>query len=860
MAGDSDMRSWADLLHNSSQLLQAATPSAQFPPIQRSLDQLEALSKKLKARTSRLEAPSQAIAATRLLAREGINADQLTRDLKSFELKTSFEDVFPVEATTVEEYLQQVHEMTMLSAIQEAQRDNIRAFNDYMMKALEDDWQKEKRDFLHTLNRLPLNPPQSGGAPCLGTRQSMQNQIVCIGSKSSQDMPMYTSGNDSILERKAAVYGSVVAKLNACREHGIPFNVAVAFGEACESLGEDIHVSKSVTMRKIWNLVKCLLSEEVEKSKTLTRKMLLILGARHHLEEGHEKYIRDTIQSHPAQAALGGSTGNLQLIRAFLRVRLRDQGALDFDAQHLGRQPPIDTTWHQIFFCLRTGYYKEAKEIAESSRASRTFASQLSEWISTQGLVSGLTVEAAIEECDRMMRAGERPGRAGTDKYKLLVYVIVSGSRQLMDKLLRETPSLFNTIEDFLWFNLAVARDGSSTSSHSSSVGVQWYTIEDLQSYLLKFEPSYYTRNGRDPLVYPYVLFLSLQLHAAVSYLVNESGDNKIDAVHIAIAIADKGVLVTETSSAQTPGSMDSVAEIAGIIRYYGLSYKRQGNLPLALEYYAQAAAAMGGGVTSWNGQTSIHLSRQLQMMLKQLLSEILLSDGGVHLLLGVFGTGSEGSLKRFFPDSQVQQRFLFDVAYQCQESGQYEKAIELLKRVGAFASALDIVNSRLSEAINTTAMGRIDGETRAAGLVLAGNSIIESTRLYDAASFCSTQDREMIAERQTALRQLETILTFHKLARSCKYIDAVLELSKLSFLPLGNWKFDVGMEMLQGVSQNVKSCLPELLKVALMCLDNVPDTDGTVRAMKSKIANFVANFLPKGLPNELYEKVAQML
>ncbi|XP_020224224.1 uncharacterized protein LOC109806261 [Cajanus cajan] len=100
--------SWTDLLHSSTKLLEQAAPSAQFPPLQRNLDQLEALSKKLKSKTVRTEARWQSIAATRLLAREGINAEQLARDLKSFELKTAFEDVFPVEATSVEEYLQQV--------------------------------------------------------------------------------------------------------------------------------------------------------------------------------------------------------------------------------------------------------------------------------------------------------------------------------------------------------------------------------------------------------------------------------------------------------------------------------------------------------------------------------------------------------------------------------------------------------------------------------------------------------------------------------------------------------------------------------------------------------------------------------
>uniref|UniRef100_A0A6N2N8B9 Uncharacterized protein n=1 Tax=Salix viminalis TaxID=40686 RepID=A0A6N2N8B9_SALVM len=134
MGSELDMSNWTDLLHSSTKLVEQAAPSAQFPPLQRNLDQLEALSKKLKAKTVRTEAPSQSIAATRLLAREGINGDQLARDLKSFELKTKFEDVLPAEATSVEEYLQQVHEMAMVSAIQEAQRDNVRGFNDYMVK------------------------------------------------------------------------------------------------------------------------------------------------------------------------------------------------------------------------------------------------------------------------------------------------------------------------------------------------------------------------------------------------------------------------------------------------------------------------------------------------------------------------------------------------------------------------------------------------------------------------------------------------------------------------------------------------------------------------------------------------------
>ncbi|KAK3405479.1 hypothetical protein EUGRSUZ_K02008 [Eucalyptus grandis] len=144
----------------------------------------------------------------------------------------------------------------------------------------------------------------------------------------------------------------------------------------------------------------------------VSKKMSLVIGARRHLEWGHEKYIMDMIQSHPAQAALGGGVGNLQRIRAFLRIRLRDYGVLDFDVGDARRQPPVDTTWQQIYFCLRTGYYNEARDVALSSRSAHQFAPLLTEWINTGGMVSAETAATASEECEKLLRMGDRVGRA----------------------------------------------------------------------------------------------------------------------------------------------------------------------------------------------------------------------------------------------------------------------------------------------------------------------------------------------------------------------------------------------------------------------------------------------------------------
>ncbi|XP_050217014.1 nuclear pore complex protein NUP93A-like [Mercurialis annua] len=859
---EEEMSGWTDLLHSSTKLLEQAAPSAQFPPLQRNLEQLEALSKKLKAKTLRTEAPSQSIAATRLLAREGINAEQLARDLKSFELKTVFEDVFPAEATSVEEYLQQVHEMAMVSAIQEAQKDNLRSFNDHMLKVLEEDWQKEKRDFLQSLSRISTIPRTN--AIDTSTRGTRSGQIASVSSSPHVSsgpvgMELVPLASMPIVEKKASLYAEIVKNMNYAREHGLQFKPATAFKNAYDSLGHETSGGKSVNMQKMWHLVQTLMGENSTFQRNLSRKMSLVIGARRHLESGHEKYIIDTIQSHPSQAALGGAVGNLQRVRAFLRIRLRDYGVLDFDAGDTRRQPPVDTTWQQIYFCLRTGYYDEARNIALSSRASQQFAPLLTEWINTGGMVPPEIAAAASEECEKMLRMNDRVGRAAYDKKKLLLYAIVSGSRRQIDRLLRDLPTLFNTIEDFLWFMLSAVQDfDGGTSAVVLNEGSTPYNLEDLQGYLNKFEPSYYTKNGKDPLVYPYVLLLSIQLLKAVLHLSKEAAGegNNIDAVHIAIVLADYGVLSEIGGAGKKLGVMDAYAEVASIIRQYGSSYLHHGNLLVALEYYAQAAAAVGGGEVSWTGRGNMDQQRQRSLMLKQLLTELLLRDGGIFLLLGPRGAGEEGELVRFF-DSNARQQFLLAAARQCEEAGLYDKSIEIQKRVGAFSMALDTINKCLSETICALSRGRLDGESRTAGFIHSGNEILETYKYYPEVSF---QEREHVLEQETVLRQLEAILSVHKSARLGNYLDALREVAKLSFLPFDPRVPNATSDAFQNLSPHVQVCVPDLLKAALTCLDNVTDSDGSLRAMRAKIAQFLATNMSRNWPRDLYEKVARSL
>ncbi|KAL8538706.1 hypothetical protein ACS0TY_000645 [Phlomoides rotata] len=291
----------------------------------------------------------------------------------------------------------------------------------------------------------------------------------------------------------------------------------------------------------------------------------------------------------------------------------------------------------QIYFCLRTGYYDDTLGVARVSRVSQQFTPLLAEWITTGGLVSAETAATASEGCEKILQMVDRVGRPSYDKKKLLLHRIISGSRRLIDQLLRELPTIFSTIEDFLWFMLSAVRDGSGSSYPLGVLngGVSPYSLEDLHAYLNKFEPSYYTKNGKDPLVYPYVL--SIQLLPSVLQLSKDSGDDgcSVDSMHISIVLVDYGVLPEGSGSGRKHGVMDALAEASIIIRQYGAAYLRHGDLLMALEYYVQAAAAVGGGQLSWIAR----------------------------------GDGEEGQLGRFLTNGKSRHLFLLEAARRCQNA-----------------------------------------------------------------------------------------------------------------------------------------------------------------------------------------------
>lgn len=152
--------------------------------------------------------------------------------------------------------------MAMVSAVQEAQKDNLRNFSDYMMTVLEvscytksklhfnsifwyllnypftaclilnylffsicqDDWQKEKRDFLHSLSRISSLARTNVTDSSIGANRS--GPILSLTSS-----PHISSGPSNmellaIADKKAAAYVEVVRKLNDARQRSLEYKVS----------------------------------------------------------------------------------------------------------------------------------------------------------------------------------------------------------------------------------------------------------------------------------------------------------------------------------------------------------------------------------------------------------------------------------------------------------------------------------------------------------------------------------------------------------------------------------------------------------------------------------------------------------
>lgn len=121
------------------------------------------------------------------------------------------------------------------SLLQEQKKFSTYCYLDIMVGFLQDDWQKEKRDFLQGLSRISTLPRSNTGEATGAI--TYPGQIVSVASthqslNGPSSMEIVPHANKSIEEKKSSVYAEVVRSLNSARERALSFKVRLALKSA----------------------------------------------------------------------------------------------------------------------------------------------------------------------------------------------------------------------------------------------------------------------------------------------------------------------------------------------------------------------------------------------------------------------------------------------------------------------------------------------------------------------------------------------------------------------------------------------------------------------------------------------------
>lgn len=758
--------------------------------------------------------------------------------MQSFELRPAYEDVLRPETASVEDYLRRVHETIAASAVQEAQRATVEAFERHMDAHIAASWTREKRILLDAVEPFSAPIGVSYGAP----------------GKSKTFIASGRPEGGAMLRGRAGRYADIVRKLNASLATGQRYEAIDDFvaAAAAEDRGGASGESRT-TMLRVWQVLQRQIQSSVydlPASARTQRTSILLSGARGYLEDNFVAYMQNVVNTHRAQAALGGNPSRLALVQGYLRVRERDRGALDFD-QSVGG---LETSWLQIYSCLRAGFVSEAVQVATTSavdaltpRPTSLSFTPGARSSSTVGTLSALlraweeggrrpltgdlgTIVTA--ECDRLLR--DREARTASPHFpqRAMIYALLAGSNRAADALAREYPSIFPTIEDFLWLKLGLIRLEQRSVGLASS-GLEWYSLQDFQKALQQYPASHYSHNGREPLLYAVVLLLSLQSTAAVNFLARDPStrDVRLDSVHVGICLWHANVIPPGGSGVHTgvvhedPLS-DSKDSVGGIIHQYAHSLVH-GDVALALEYYMLAAAAMGGSLGVRGA------------LLKELLSE----SKAYGLLLGSGGAGSEGgALSSLIPDPEERRKVLEAVAAEYASDGQMEEGAELFMAAERPRAALVLLTERLSEEIEAAASDPAKNE-EADALAARAQAAAEAIR--------TSQDPADIKALE-AFAQVKVIRSMLAAAARGDKSQVLQALAELAFLPTDQYRFQSCVAGVANLSRAVASRIQAVVLAAAEAL-----ADAGKREELRLLVAFAAS-VPNRLSQAAYQRLNQ--
>ncbi|KDO23801.1 hypothetical protein SPRG_11231 [Saprolegnia parasitica CBS 223.65] len=624
--------------------LQLTRGMEQLPSLQRSLDQLHAVTSAKSLAGPPADAASSSNKAQFLLAGRGFDAEKLSRELRQSELKAAYEprDTL-VGVSDLDGFLRHHHDMIVVTAIEETMAATTRAAQQNALNTLHDEFQTSKTKLMAYLQgrQAPLaypRPSPSTSVPpsVVGlTATPMPAPLQNVPSTMTEAMKVYATVTQKLVPRAAATSGDVFQAFETSAQSLV--------AQASASTLEQETLCSWELLRHMVNFERGapakLSLQSAFASQDASLLQSLAGGAQTHFELRYRLFIESRIRQE--QAPRGGVPGVKALVQTYTR--------------HVLRQTSL---WSDVYYCLRTGILNDALSLVDEALSKAPASTKLLQHVQNalQSLlkkqpVPAPTKAAMRDECDHLATLLLAVDPA-VDKFQVAVLNLLS----FHDAFARQAGVMEN-IEDFLWQLQWFAHASEASPSAIASKVVTLVSPSDF---------NHTTISG----VFEYVRLLLVcgQFDTAVESLAAKG--YLVEAVHFALALHHVGLFPNHSLFTR-------------LLRQYVHSFQRSN---------PQEAA--------------MYIACHQSIDDRRLLSATLLLDTLAFEVLGGTTHPSDasrtpGALDQYLDRNEVRDIVLY-TSHMATDQGRPSDALKLLTLAGDVQSTMVLLNAQLAATLST--------------------------------------------------------------------------------------------------------------------------------------------------------------
>ncbi|KAH8120687.1 nucleoporin-interacting protein NIC96 [Phellopilus nigrolimitatus] len=532
----------ADLsaLLESSKALTAHLARRDLPTVNLSLDQIEAQSRRLVSRQPGTSSDNDR--ANYILAQAHVDAPALANSIAHLNTSTTFSPLQPLHDTDVTGYLRHAHEQNLISTIEEGRRETQEEFYRVLEDRSSRDWEARKKRIFEEL----------GGRS--GSAEGRANGDFRRSLRASTSLGQSTSGqlsNNLQMQSKMLAYDLAITELNKARLRGTSYPIV----HTLLKISQDVSTDRSSQLPQLFHTLTKIAAEppvlpplehagaHILNAPRFERKYARVYlgdpegkdagilrrqiakGAQEALEEQYWDIVERTVQARPADARLGGDPSVANHVRAFLLLRYYRNGEWEDRIELVGSQP----LWAKLFYLVRTGHTEDAlNEAYQHQRALEhrepSFVTYFRSWIDSP---TGRLPKNARDHLQSIYNT-HMLNSATADPFKLALFRLLGK----LDPARRSIPLVTATAEDWLWFQLAMVDEDEAGG------------LRALAEVLMSYGERHFdgAPNQKRLGMWANVLLMCGQFEKAVAAL-DEHPETKVEAIHLAIALAYHGLL-----------------------------------------------------------------------------------------------------------------------------------------------------------------------------------------------------------------------------------------------------------------------------------------------------------------------------